>query len=152
MAWAKGTDSATKVKTELAAWLKTYLSGRSGIDKRLSIDVPEKERKRQPAPSVRIYTGPDEQEPREIHASYGNVIAEWHRVTFDVIGDERATTESALNAIVSCIRQGLNNPTERAKLITKGVCNIRSSADALDVTNVVYERPVTIICSTETLV
>lgn len=150
MAWPSGTDSATKVKTELVAWLKTYLPSRTGIDKRLKIEAPEKETKRQPAPMVRIYTGPDEQEPREIHASYGNAVVEWHRITIDVIGDERAAPESTFNAIVSNIRQGLNNQTERAKLIAKGVCNVRSTADALDVANVVYERPVTIICSTNT--
>ena len=152
MAWSSGTDSSTKVKTELSAWLKSFLPGRSGIDKRLEIEAPEKERKRRPSPMVRIYNGPDEQEPREIHNGGIVSVMEWHRVTIDVIGDERAAPESAFNAIVSNIRQGLNNPIERQKLITKGVYNVRSTTDALNVTNVVYERPVTIICSTETLV
>ena len=152
MAWSSGTDSATKVKTEIATWLKTYLAGKSGIDKRLAIEAPEKETKRQPAPVVRIYTGPDDEEPRELKGATSSSILEWHRITIDVTGDERATKESALNAIVSVIRQGLNNPTERGKLIQKGVCNIRSTTDALEVSSVVYQRPVTIICSTETLV
>lgn len=151
MAWASGTDSATKVKTEIVTWLKSYLPGRTGVDKRLTIEAPEKETKRRPAPMVRVYTGADDQEPAEMHTSAGNFIAEWHRVTIDVIGDERTAPESAFNAIVSNIRQGLCNPTERQKLITAGVYNVHSTAEALD-NGIVYTRPVTIICRTETLV
>lgn len=151
-AWEAGTDSSTKVKNVLSKWLQTYLKTRPGIDIRFFSEAPKRQKKMIPSVHAMLYTGFDEELPRYWDTGGRRFIEETHRVTVDITGDERDSDQTKINAVVSNIRQGLGDPDELKKLGVAGVWDVRNSAEDLDVADVVYTRPVTIVCKTYTYV
>lgn len=153
MFWPKGTDSSTRTKDVVAKWIESYVKGKPNVSPTFFAIAPRIEKRNIPNAHVKIYTGYDDMEPLEWPLPDGNrIIEEFHVVTIDVIGEERAAGQDKLNTIVSLIRHGLADPLERQKLINDGVCNVRTSTDNLDVIDVVYNRPISLRCTTNTYV
>lgn len=155
MPWAKGTDASDKLKDTLVTWLEAQFATttiKARLPRRhIVINAPESTRRRGGSIKVPLYTGADENPPHEYDSPAGRVLEEYHRVTIDPHSDEKGARADEVGKVASIIRQLLASPTQRQALIALGVYNVRESADALEIDDVEFNRPINLTCTTDTL-
>lgn len=156
MAWAIGTDPTNNLKTVLTTFLTAKLKAapyKAQMPRRSwKVYAPKGSEPVRESIKILLYTGADEEPANEYSDTGQYVSEEMHLITIDVQSDERGAKADEDVKVFNIIRSVFQSPTERAALIALGVYNISNSADALQIDDVEFKRPLNLKCSTDTII
>jgi hypothetical protein len=151
MPWAKGTVAATKLKEELMAYIET-LREQFPAKRHIAVVAPGLSSEKRGGTKVEIHTLPDEEGAwHYIDPTTGEEVGEeYHRVSIDVKADAKAGGAQVAEAVYGVLRNNLLSNAGRQALIARGIYNLRQSAEAPEVEDVTFERPLHLVCNTDT--